>query len=536
MAVQISIAKGTSNPTSSTGLTLGEPAFNYSNNTLWLGKGSGVTPVWVGAGVCGASAGIDAGLTYQIPTLGAVKDYFSAVSSSFLGTTASYVSSFNGLTGAVTGASLGANTFTGLQTLNSGLTTAFAYVSGGATVGGNLYVSGNLTVSGGVTTSVSEIVLIEDNIITLNSNVTGTPTENAGVEIERGTSANTQILWNESTDKWTFTNDGSLYYDIPTDYVGSFNGRTGAVQGVSAAVAGTGIAVSGATGSVTITNIGVQSFNGLTGAVTGVTVGGVNTFTALNTFNAGISSAGGTFSALTRFTAGITASTLYVSGGVTLNSNTTVAGTLYVSDILSDSISPPTTLNISNSPNNVTNIGDVALVGSATFITVDDDAGTITLSAPSGGIIVDGNFNTIQCSTIISATEGFNDSYSHIDTFRTTTTATTANQTIATIPSVVDCSTIPFTMSNPAFEVTIAARDTVLEKTEMLKMLVVQDGVNTVNTQYGLIRTGATGPVSSYSTTLSGTTASERDLLIRATPLSANSTMFTVTVRSHSNL
>ena len=80
MAVQISIAKGTYNPTSLTGLTLGEPAFNYSNNTLWLGKGSGNTPVWVGAGVCGASGGIAAGLTYQIPTLGAVKDYISTVS------------------------------------------------------------------------------------------------------------------------------------------------------------------------------------------------------------------------------------------------------------------------------------------------------------------------------------------------------------------------------------------------------------------------------------------------------------------------
>ena len=36
----------------------------------------------------------------------------------------------------------------------------------------------------------------------------------------------------------------------------------------------------------------VTSFNGLTGAVTGVTAGGINTFTALNTFNAGISSSG----------------------------------------------------------------------------------------------------------------------------------------------------------------------------------------------------------------------------------------------------
>ena len=39
----------------------------------------------------------------------------------------------------------------------------------------------------------------------------------------------------------------------------------------------------------------VSSFNGLTGAVYGVTTSVANTFTALNTFNAGISSNGATF-------------------------------------------------------------------------------------------------------------------------------------------------------------------------------------------------------------------------------------------------
>jgi len=77
--------------------------------------------------------------------------------------------------------------------------------------------------------------------------------------------------------------------------VNSFNGNTGAVQGVSAVVGSTYISVSGSTGSVTFTNTGVQTFNGLTGAVSGVTVGGTNVFTALNSFNAGISAAGATF-------------------------------------------------------------------------------------------------------------------------------------------------------------------------------------------------------------------------------------------------
>lgn len=80
---------------------------------------------------------------------------------------------------------------------------------------------------------------------------------------------------------------------IPTDYVVSFNGLTGAVQGVSAAVAGTGISVSGATGAVTITNIGVQSFNGLTGAVGGVCAAQTNTFVPVQYFVSGLCSAGG---------------------------------------------------------------------------------------------------------------------------------------------------------------------------------------------------------------------------------------------------
>jgi hypothetical protein len=123
--------------------------------------------------------------------------------------------------------------------------------------------------------------------------------------------------------------------------VASFNGLTGALQGVSAAVAGTGISVSGATGSVTITNTGVQSFNGLTGAVTGVTAGGANIFTALNSFGAGISAAGGvtlsgtfsgatgSFSKLLTTSGGLSASSVAVSGrissteGITFGSGTT---------------------------------------------------------------------------------------------------------------------------------------------------------------------------------------------------------------------
>jgi hypothetical protein len=73
--------------------------------------------------------------------------------------------------------------------------------------------------------------------------------------------------------------------------VTSFNGITGAVTGVCAASAGTGISVSGSTGTVTITNTGVQSFNGLTGAIQGVS--SWNGQTGAVTFNNYVSSFNG---------------------------------------------------------------------------------------------------------------------------------------------------------------------------------------------------------------------------------------------------
>ena len=71
------------------------------------------------------------------------------------------------------------------------------------TIGGNLGVTGNLTVSGSVTTLNTETLLVEDNQITLNSNVTGVPAANAGIEVERGDSTNASLIWNESSDKWS---------------------------------------------------------------------------------------------------------------------------------------------------------------------------------------------------------------------------------------------------------------------------------------------------------------------------------------------
>eukprot|EP00919_Chromeraceae_sp_WS-2016_P032252 GHVR01076059.1.p1 GENE.GHVR01076059.1~~GHVR01076059.1.p1 ORF type:complete len:566 (-),score=109.02 GHVR01076059.1:257-1954(-) len=67
----------------------------------------------------------------------------------------------------------------------------------------NTVVNGNLTVNGTTTTVNTETLNLADNQIVLNSNETGTPTQNGGIEIERGTAANKTLVWNEADDKWT---------------------------------------------------------------------------------------------------------------------------------------------------------------------------------------------------------------------------------------------------------------------------------------------------------------------------------------------
>jgi hypothetical protein len=82
------------------------------------------------------------------------------------------------------------------------------------TITGNLLVGGNLNVTGTVNSVNTTQVNIEDNKINLNTNFTGSPTTDAGIRVERGTSSDVEILWNESDDKWTLTNNGTNYHSI----------------------------------------------------------------------------------------------------------------------------------------------------------------------------------------------------------------------------------------------------------------------------------------------------------------------------------
>lgn len=249
------------------------------------------------------------------------------------------------------------------------------------------------------------------------------------------------------------------------DYVVTINGLTG----ILSLLPSTGISISSGGKGITFTNTGVVSFNGLAGAVTGVTTSTANTFTAIQQFNAGITSAGATF-----------------NGPLT-----TTNGNVY-HNIASSTFTVQTTGAI--------NLGDSELTNNSVYLTVDDLNGSIYLSGP------------------VTATSSFSfgDVGAVINTFTLTTTATTANQVIGFVPADAYRSA----------EFYIQAEDTVGIKYESLKIMVVHDGTNTFNTQYGLIRTGSS--LGTYTTTLGGFANSQ--LRLRVTPTSTNNTVFKVVV------
>ena len=110
----------------------------------------------------------------------------------------------------------------------TGVSISSGQVSIGQSVGtsdnvsfGDLTLSGDLTVNGTTTTVNTATLNVSDNIVVLNNDVTGTPSEDAGIEVERGTSSNVSLTWDESEDEWTF----GAYNVKASSFEGSLTGN-----------------------------------------------------------------------------------------------------------------------------------------------------------------------------------------------------------------------------------------------------------------------------------------------------------------------
>jgi hypothetical protein len=142
--------------------------------------------------------------------------------------------------------------------------------TGKVQINDDMQVTGNLTITGVTTTVNTTTLSVADNIIDLNSDVTtGTPTEDAGIRIQRGDSPSVQLKWNETVDNWQLTTDGSTFANIVTTSGGggsvTFGGMTaGATTLTSVAVTNNATVggTLGVTGALTVPSITKSGTNG----------------------------------------------------------------------------------------------------------------------------------------------------------------------------------------------------------------------------------------------------------------------------------
>lgn len=79
-------------------------------------------------------------------------------------------------------------------------------------------INGDLVVTGNTTQVATTNTTISDNMIVLNQGETGAGVTQsfAGIQIDRGTSGNVVLRWNENIQKWQVTTNGTNFGNIAT--------------------------------------------------------------------------------------------------------------------------------------------------------------------------------------------------------------------------------------------------------------------------------------------------------------------------------
>jgi len=182
--------------------------------------------------------------------------------------------------------------------------------------GSDLTVTGNLTVNGQTTTIDTVSVVIEDPILYLAANQTGSPSLDIGFIGERGTSQNIAFVWDESAGEFVtvYTNDTttnttvtiSSYADFHTNNANiggniTINGTTSLVGNITSAL--------NVTGNFRAGNIGTAGQIAATGNITGGNL--ISNAAVLAT---GLISSGTTISATGNITGGNLISNATISG------------------------------------------------------------------------------------------------------------------------------------------------------------------------------------------------------------------------------
>ena len=361
------------------------------------------------------------------------------------------------------------------QGLEVGDNFTVAASTGNLTMGGDLVVSGNLTVNGTTTTLNTDVLSVEDNEIILNANQTGSAALDALVTVERGDDTNVAIKWNETSNKWQFTNNGSTYYDLltadeNTSYtVSAVDGTSGKkiirLTGSDATtddvtlVEGTGITLSRSNDEITITNSGM----GTTYSISAETVmGGANIrLTGSDSSTDNLKIAQGTGITVTRTSADI----ITLATTITQYADSDARSAVSVTDAGGDG-----SLSYDSGTGVITYTGP-----SATEVRAHFTAGTgVTIT--SGSVAIGQAVGTSDAPSFAAVSV---DGVANIDTATLTTSATTANQ-------VLD-SWSTSTYRSAKYQIQMSSGSAY----QAVEMLVVQDGTGAHQTTYADVASGS---------------------------------------------
>ena len=261
--------------------------------------------------------------------------------------------------------------------------------SGNVSMGGNLTVTGDLTVNGTTTTIDTTNTVVTDSLIELANGTTGSPSNDAGIVIERGSSDNAFIGYDESADKFTvgtgsFTgattgnltiSTGTLVANVEGNVTGNVTGNVSGSSGSTTGNAAT------ATALATARNIGGVSFDG----TANINLPGVNT-----SGNQDTSGNADTATALA------TGRTISLTGAVT-GTSAAFDGSGNVSIATTATSDPTITLTGAvTGSGTMTNLGNVSI---ATTATADP---TLTLSGDASGSATFTNLGNATLSVTVA--------------------------------------------------------------------------------------------------------------------------------------
>lgn len=374
----------------------------------------------------------------------------------------------------ITGSTLASNVVT------SSLTTVGTL--GSLAVSGNVTIGGDFTVNGTTTTINTATLNVSDNVIVLNNDVTGSPTENAGIEVERGTSTNVLIRWNETTDVWELTNDGAAYSAI--NAANALSGTTLASSVVSSSLTSVGTIATGVWNGTAIAGqyggTGVAN-TGKTITVSGNTTIGSSTHTVAFTTSGNTSVALPTTGTLATL-AGSESLTNKKLGSLTTNGLVTTSsgdGTLSVTAMganVATFLGTPSSANLASAVSDET--------GSGALVFGTSPAITASLTTPST------SFDLVNAT---ATTVNFAGAATALTVGATTGTTTVRNGLTVTGPTILGPAVI--TQQSTAYTLALGDAGDIIEMTNATDVNVTVPPESSANfptgTQIVVVRNGA---------------------------------------------